>query len=101
MFIEPMIGFSRISEKQNEFFNQQVQEEKGSAFRDIFFSAINDVKETETDLAKKEYLFATGQLEDPHTLTIASTKAQASVDMLVTLRNKALDAYQEIMRMNI
>lgn len=101
MFIEPMIGFGRISETKDDFFKQIEQEEKGSAFRDIFFSAVNDVKETETDLAEKEYLFSTGQLEDPHTLTIASTKAQTSVDMLVTLRNKALDAYQEIMRMNI
>lgn len=101
MFIDPMIGFSKVSEKQNDFFNTPVKQEKENAFRDIFFSAIEDVKTTETDLAKKEYLFSTGQLDDPHTLTIASTKAQTSVDMLVTLRNKALDAYNEIMRMNI
>ena len=64
-------------------------------------SAINDVKKTEDELAKAEYLFSTGQLDDPHTLTIASTKSQTSVDMLVTLRNKALETYNEIMRMNI
>lgn len=101
MFIEPMIGFSQITEKKDDFFKQTEQAEKGSPFRDIFFSAVNDVKQTENDLAEKQYLFSTGQLEDPHTLTIASTKAQTSVDLLVTLRNKALDAYQEIMRMNI
>ena len=98
MFIEPMIGFSQVSEKQKDFFRQPVQSaEKENAFRDIFFSAIEDVKTTETDLAQKEYLLSIGQLEDPHTLTIASSKAQASVDLLVNLRNKALDAYQEIM----
>ena len=101
MFIEPMIGFSQVSEKKDDFFRQPVQAEKGNAFRDIFFSAVEDVRATETDLAQKEYLFSTGQLEDPHTLTIASSKAQASVDLLVSLRTKALDAYQEIMRMNI
>ena len=101
MFIDPMVGFSKVSEKQNDFFREPLKQEKENAFRDIFFSAIEDVKTTETDLAQKEYLFATGQLDDPHTLTIASTKAQTSVDMLVTLRNKALDAYNEIMRMNI
>lgn len=101
MFIEPMIGFSQVSEKQKNFFKTPASGEKNSVFRDIFLSAINDVKTTETDLAKTEYLFNTGQLDDPHTLTIASTKAQASVDLLVTLRNRSLEVYNEIMRMNI
>ena len=102
MFIDPMIGFSQISEKKDDFFKVKAPEqEKSNAFRDIFMSAINDVKTTEDELAKAEYLFSTGQLDDPHTLTIASTKAQTSVDMLVTLRNKALETYNEIMRMNI
>lgn len=101
MFIEPMIGFSQISEKKDDFFKQNVQAEKGNAFRDIFLSAVEDVKTTDADLVQKQYLFSTGQLEDAHTLTIAATKAQTSVELLVNLRNKALDAYQEIMRMNI
>ena len=100
MFIEPMIGFSQVSEKKNEFFKAPEQE-KGNAFKDIFMSAIEDVKTTDDELTKAQYLFSTGQLDDPHTLTIASTKAQTSVDMLVNLRNKALEAYNEIMRMNI
>ena len=103
MFIEPMIGFSQVSEKKNDFFkaNEVSAQGKSSAFKDIFMSAVNDVKTTEDELAKAQYLFSTGQLDDPHTLTIASTKAQTSVDMLVQLRNKALETYNEIMRMNI
>lgn len=104
MFIEPMIGFSQVSEKQNDFFKvpeQAIGQTGNNAFKDIFMSAINDVKTTEDELAKAEYLFSTGQLDDPHTLTIASTKAQTSVDMLVQLRNKALEAYNEIMRINV
>ena len=102
MFIEPMIGFSQVSEKKDDFFKVKAPvQEKNTVFKDIFMSAIEDVKTTEDELAKAEYLFSTGQLDDPHTLTIASTKAQTSVDMLVTLRNKALETYNEIMRMNI
>ena len=100
MFIEPMIGFSQVSEKKNEFFKVPEQA-KDNVFKDIFMSAVNDVKTTEDELAKTQYLFSTGQLEDPHTLTIASSKAQGSVDMLVTLRNKALETYNEIMRINL
>lgn len=102
MFIEPMTALSAVEKGKNTFFSEDTPKVHGSnVFRDIFLSAINEVVETETDYAEKEYLFATGQLEDPAALTIASTKAQTSVDFLVTLRNRALDTYNELMRMNI
>ena len=55
MFIDPMVGFSQVSEKKDDFFKVKAPEqEKGNAFRDIFMSAINDVKTTEDELAKAE-----------------------------------------------
>jgi flagellar hook-basal body complex protein FliE len=48
-----------------------------------------------------EYLMATGQLDNPALLTIASTKAQLSVDLMVQLRNKSMEAYNELMRVNL
>lgn len=102
MFIEPMTALSAAEKGRNKFFEDSTPKTDGyGVFRDIFLSAVDEVRQTETDYAQKEYLFATGQLEDPHTLTIASTKAQTSVDFLVTLRNRALDTYNELMRMNI
>ena len=38
-------------------------------------------------------MLATGQTDDPHTEPIAAAKAQLSLDLLIQLRNKALDAY--------
>ncbi len=43
----------------------------------------------------------TGQLENPAVNTIAIAKAELSVSMLANLRNKALDAYSEIMRISM
>ena len=73
---------------------------KGSPFTDIFQSAIDAVKETDAEKTQMEYLMATGQLDNPALLTIASTKAQLSVELLVQLRNKSMDAYNELMRIN-
>lgn len=70
-------------------------------FADIFQSAIDSVKSTDAEKNKAEYLLATGQLDNPAELTIASTKAQLSVELLVQLRNKALDAYSEVMRLSL
>lgn len=72
-----------------------------SAFKGIFNEVINNVKTTEDDLANKQYLLATGQLEDAHSVMIASSEAQLAVDMLVNLRNRALESYNEIMRVNL
>ena len=76
-------------------------EERGTPFTDIFRSAIEAVRTTDQEKTQMEYLMATGQLDNPALLTIASTKAQLSVDLLVQLRNKSMDAYNELMRINL
>lgn len=68
---------------------------------DLFGAAVDAVKETDAAKTQMEYLMATGQLDNPALLTIASTKAQLSVQLLVQLRNRALDAYNELMRISI
>lgn len=72
-----------------------------STFKGIFEEAIENVRTTEDTLVKEQYLLATGQIEDPHTVMIASSEAQLSVDMLVALRTRALEAYNEIMRISV
>jgi flagellar hook-basal body complex protein FliE len=44
---------------------------------------------------------ATGTATDLHAVTIAATKAQLGVQLTVAMRDKAVDAYQEIMRMSV
>ncbi len=72
-----------------------------SVFKGIFEEAVNNVRTTEEDLVKNQYLLATGEIDDPHTVGIASSKAQLAVDMLVYMRSKALESYNEIMRISL
>ena len=44
---------------------------------------------------------ATGPLTDVHQFTAAAAKAQLGVELTVSLRNRAVEAYQEIMRMQV
>ena len=67
-------------------------------FEQIFQEAIDNVRQTDQEKNKAEYLMATGQLDNPAIRTIASTKAQMSVELLVQLRN---NAYSELSRMSI
>lgn len=70
-------------------------------FQTTLENALNDVKETGAAVDQEIYNLATGQTDNLHDLTIASTKANLSVELFVQLRNKALDSYQEIMRMSL
>ena len=74
---------------------------ENSLFGDVFQSVIGAVKETDAEKSEAQYLLATGQLDNPAALNIASAKAQTSVQLLVQLRNKALDSYNELMRISL
>jgi len=100
MFITPMEQLNKIQDtsKIGQVGNQSV--EKGG-FQNVLQQVVSDVKETEDNLAKEQYRFTTGQTDNTHDLTIAANKAQISVDLLVSLRNKALESYNELIKMGL
>ena len=73
----------------------------GSLFADVFKNAIENVREAEDDVAKKEYLLSTGQLDNPAELNMATYKAEAALSILTQLRERALNAYSELSRINL
>lgn len=70
-------------------------------FASVFQTAIDNVRNTEEEVVHNEYLLSTGQLDNPAILTISETKSAMAVELLVQLRNKALDAYSELTRINL
>ena len=70
-------------------------------FTDIFRSAVDAVKETDAEKTQLQYLMSTGQLDNPVPLLLASSKAELSVSLLLQLRSRAMDAYSELMRINL
>ena len=101
MFITPMQPIGSI-EELNKVTREQSTEQSGAAgFQDVLKEAVNNVVQTDDELTKQQYLLSTGQIEDAHTVPIAAAQAQLSVDMLVQLRNKALESYNELIRLNI
>ncbi len=99
-FITPIVPIKTF-EQLKTAMPENSTAEGGSMFKSIFDNAVNDVKETQRDLDEKQYLLATGQLDDPHTLTIAAEQAQLTVDLLVQLRNSAIESYNELIRINL
>ncbi len=80
---------------------QPAQNPEGNLFSDIFQYAIENVVQADAEKNGVEYLLATGQLDNPAELSLATSKMELSVNLLVQLRNKALDAYNELMRIGL
>jgi flagellar hook-basal body complex protein FliE len=72
-----------------------------SDFRKIFDGLIRDVEETEAVAEQDAYLLSVGAMEDPHTAMINAAKAELTLSTMVQIRNKVLDVYSEIMRINV
>ena len=70
-----------------------------------FSSTVRDALEAVSDAEHQADAIAvdiaSGGNSGVHDLMIATAKASLSVDLLVQTRNRALEAYQEIMRMQV
>ncbi len=60
--------------------------------------SVEQAQQTADGLAQQA---ATGELTDVHDYMIAATQAQLATDLTVAVRNRALESFQEIMRMQI
>ena len=83
---------------------QSVQSGRGtglSSFAAVFQSLVDDVRLTNAEQVDLEYKLATGQLDNPAELTLAAAKASNSALLLMTLRDRAMDVYNEMMRISL
>ena len=71
------------------------------SFLGIFKDAINNVRETDLKTKENAILTATGNEDAIHNSLIDAEKAQMSLELLIQLRNKTIEAYNEITRMQI
>ena len=103
MFIAPIQVINSLDEMQKTSGQISCTQNQavGLPFQSFFTDALNNVKETNAVLEEEAYKLATGQTNNLHDITIASTKASLSLDLFISLRNKALDSYNELMRMNV
>ncbi len=73
----------------------------GAPFKDSIKKAIKEVNHLQSEADKFSVQLATGEIEDVHKAMIAMQKAKLALDLTIQVRNKVIEAYQEIMRMQI
>jgi len=60
-----------------------------------------DVNTLQADSGKAVERFLTGEIEDVHDVMIAVEKASVSFELMLEMRNKMIEAYHEVFRMQV
>jgi len=76
--------------------NETQQAEKG--FGDFLKESLKDVNNLQNEADKAIVDLAKGEVKDVHQTMIALKKADLSFKLMMQVRNKILEAYQEVMR---
>ena len=75
---------------------------KGSEeFGNMLTTAINSIDSLQNKAADSVQKFLTGENEELHTTVLATQKASLAFELGLQVRNKVVDAYQEIMKMQM
>ena len=102
-------GLSGLSEAQKVSsltgtLAQKSEKTDGTLFDSFLNTAIDNIKTTNaylSDWENEEIKFALGETETTHELTIAMQKASTALQYTVAIRDRLLDAYKEIMQIQI
>lgn len=79
----------------------QADKAEGTSFKDILMSALQNVSQLEKESDTITNDFIAGKTDSIHSVLIAAEKASIALDMVIAVRDKVLDAYSEIMRMQL
>jgi flagellar hook-basal body complex protein FliE len=73
----------------------------GGDFSSILKSAINEVESSHASADTSIHNFLSGENGEIHSTILATQKAELQFELFMQARNKAVSAYQEIMKMQV
>ena len=101
MVVEPIAALGAIVEPDKLLAAAQQPQTSPSGFGDWFAAEVNSVNGklmgAESDMQK----LAVGEAQNLHEVMINLEEARLSFQLLVQVRNRLLEAYQEVMRMQV
>jgi len=74
---------------------------QGQSFADTLSDAVNQVNQLQKTSDTKMEQLAAGKTKNSSDVMIAAEKADIALKLMVQVRNKILNAYQEVMKMQV
>ncbi|SHI05216.1 flagellar hook-basal body complex protein FliE [Clostridium intestinale] len=101
MKINSFIPNEQIFNTSNESKNNKISEAGGSDFFKILKDKLNEVNEQQVNADEMTTKMIQGEDVEVHDVMLAAAEAQTSLQLAVQVRNKIVEAIQEINRMQI
>lgn len=98
MRITPDFNVSKPVMNQSK---NDTQKNSGVGFSQLLRKSVQEVNDLQLHAEKLDEQLAKGTLENVHDATIAAEKAALALELTAQIRNKVLEAYQEIMRITL
>ncbi len=78
------------------------QQEPGKAsFSEVLGGLVSEVNQMQQAAGQSTDKLLAGELEDVHQVVVAMEEAATSFKLLMEVRNKMVDAYREVMKMQV
>src|SRR5699024_8173614 len=92
---------TKLNPIQQNNHNVTASRQPKQSVSNVIIEAINDVSKQENESDVNVTLLADGKIDNIHDVTIRAQKANIKIETAVEVQQKAPDAYNEIMRMQI
>ena len=97
----PIINFGAPKEIEltGPSHKPQIKPKEGGSFQDMFNGFMNDVNQMQLKADESIQKMVSGEVKDVHQVMLAVGEAKVAFNLLLEIRNKTMEAYQEILRM--
>lgn len=102
MQINPLQTASLVGIRANQVAGgEKTTAQVQTQFKNDLKEALENVNQLQKESSLKTQQLATGEVEDLHEVMIVAQKASITLQATIEVRNKVVEAYQEIMRMQV
>ncbi|NLP03464.1 MAG: flagellar hook-basal body complex protein FliE [Fibrobacter sp.] len=77
------------------------KQKSGASFKETFQNFLSDVNAMQKKADQSIQKMAAGEITDVHQVMSSVEEANVAFNMMMEIRNKVMDAYQEIMRIRL
>ncbi|HAG11544.1 MAG TPA: flagellar hook-basal body complex protein FliE [Desulfotomaculum sp.] len=80
---------------------EPAQKDSAQSFGQLLLEQIEKVNESQLKTGEVTKQFLSGNIQDIHQVLIAAQESKITLELAVEIRNKVIEAYQEVSRMSV
>ena len=90
-----------VTMRATSHLGETVEKPEQKSFGTYLKDALSEVNRLQLASEKQNALLAAGEVQDVSQVIVAGQKAEIALQLTLQMRNRAVSAYQEIMRMQV